>query len=75
MLFYYFLIGNGSWNLGILYVPWPFVDKFSFENGNLRSVNGIIPINVRDCYWKFYELVAFHYAFKVCAGRESNSVL
>ena len=56
-------------------MSWAFEDGFYFEDGNLRSVNVISLINIRDCYGKHLGLVAFHYAFRLCAGRESNSTL
>ena len=65
-----------KWDSGIvIYMTWKYLGRFSFEDVNLRSVNGTSPINIRDCYGKISELVAFHYAFKICSGRESNSTL
>ena len=51
------------------------MDRTSFEDGELRSVNGISPINVSDCYGKILELVALYYPFILHAGRESNCVM
>ena len=76
MLLYYFYIGKESGtSRNALYMPWTFGGIFYSEDVYLRYINGIIPINVRDCYGKILELVAFNSSFKLRAGRESNSEL